>query len=325
MRYTRMTEPLAPFSPALDRSRPAHDWFWETEQYRVKVQAYSNAPPEFTVQKIDFGPDLKRYRAAAERATGTDVTCYKSRRRREAPAPDTPRDPESIERAQRRAKSQIRRLTMELAPNHFTTFTTREAGPDYLTPVQWSEMWSYFVGLLRRAGLEFEYVAVLERHPKNPAHLHLHVAWRGSVHYKTLRRLWHIAVLHQRGVKVYKTQYGDDSPGNIQDQPIKAPRGSYKQTRKIAKYIAKYITKDLISEFNKKRYWVSRGVNVMAARIFWLSALDQSDAIREALDMFGHWHHGVGEHGACPYPVFRPSDRVAWICVDPEKTPPPPF
>lgn len=325
MRHTRMTDNLPPFTPLVDRSRPLHDWFWETEQYRVKVQRYSNAPPEFTVQKIDFGPDLKRYRRAAENARTTEASCFRQRARREPPPPDAPRDSESVERSQRRAKTQIRKITTELAPNHFTTFTTRESGPDYLTPADWSEMWSRFVALMRQAGHDFEYVCVLERHPKNPAHLHLHVAWRGHAHYRIMRRFWHIAVLRQKGVKASATQYGDQSPGNIQDQPVKAPRGSYKQVRKIAKYIAKYITKDLISEFNKKRYWVSKGVDLQAAKLFWLGSLDQSDAIREALSMFGEWNHGIGEHGACPHPIFRPSDRVAWICVDPESTPPPPF
>jgi hypothetical protein len=314
-----------PFTPTIDRAKPLHDWWWETEQYRLKLQTYSNAPPEFTVQKIDFGPDLKRYRSAAERAQNTEASCFRVRAARTPPDPDTPRDEESIERSQRRAKTQIRKITNELAPNHFTTFTTREAGPDYFTPQHWAQIWARFVGLMRQAGQSFEYVAVLERHPKNPAHLHLHVAWRGDCHYKIMRRLWHIAVLRQNGVKATKTQYGDASPGNIQDQPIKAPRGSYKQVRKIARYISKYITKDLISEFNKKRYWVSKGVDLMEAKIFWLDALNQGDAIREALSMFGQWDDRLGPKGGCPHSIFRPSDRVAWIPIDPEDTPPPPF
>lgn len=325
MRHTRMTDTLDPFAPLVDRSAPLHDWFWEHEQYRVKVQRYSSAPPEYTIQKIDFGPTFNRYRHAAENSRTTEASCFNQRRRRLPPEPGTSRDPESIERAQRRAKSQIRRLTTELAPNHFTTFTTRETGPDYFTPSQWSEMWGRFVALMRQAGHDFEYVCVLERHPKNPAHLHLHVAWRGHAHYRIMRRLWHIAVLRQKGVSASATQYGDQSPGNIQDQPIKAPRGSFKQVRKIARYISKYITKDLISEFNKKRYWVSKGVDLQAAKVFWLSALNQGDAIREALSMYGEWDHRIGEHGACPHPLFRPSDRVAWICVDPDSSPPPPF
>ena len=27
---------------------------------------------------------------------------------------------------------------------------------------------------------DFQYVSVLERHPTNPDHLHMHVAWRGE-------------------------------------------------------------------------------------------------------------------------------------------------
>lgn len=324
MRYTRMIDDLL-ITPQIDRTRPLHDWWWETEQYRLKVQEYSNSPTEYTIQKIDFGPELKRYRSAGERSQNTEVSCFRTRKTREAPDPETPRDPESIERAQRRAKTQIRKITTELAPNHFTTFTTREAGPDYLNPQQWAEMWGYFVGMVRKAGLEFEYVGVLERHPKNPDHLHLHVAWRGNAHYKILRRLWHIAILHQRGVKATKTQYGDDAPGNIQDQPVKAPRGSYKQTRRIARYISKYITKDLISEFNKKRYWVSKGVDLMASKVFWLNSLSIQDALREGLSMFGDWDYSTGGDGSCPYNIFLPSDRVAWVCVDPDRKPPCPF
>ena len=33
---------------------------------------------------------------------------------------------------------------------------------------------------LRLAGVDFQYVSVLERHPTNPDHLHMHVAWRGE-------------------------------------------------------------------------------------------------------------------------------------------------
>ena len=115
---------------------------------------------------------------------------------------------------------------------------------------------------------------------------------------------------------------GSDSPGNIQNQPVKASNGSYKQARKIAKYISKYITKDLISEFNKKRYWPSKGINVETAQVFWLDAVSRSDAIREACQMFGQWDY---ESSSPAQKFFMPSDRVFWFAVDPDKTPPPPF
>jgi hypothetical protein len=183
-------------------------------------------------------------------------------------------------------------------------------------------MWASFLALVRRAGLNFEAVAVLERHPKNPQHLHLHVAWRGSAHYNFLRRLWHIAITSHKGERVSKMVRGDNSPGNIQDQPIKAPRGSFKQVRKIAKYISKYITKDLISEFNKKRYWPTKGIDLAAAQVFWLESLTQFEAIREACRLLGQWDD---ELGLCPQNLFRPSERVAWCAIDPGLSPPPPF
>jgi hypothetical protein len=232
------------------------------------------------------------------------------------------RSSESIERSQRRAKTNLRLLVTELAPNHFCTFTIREAGPDYLTAESWSTIWASFVRLVRHAGIDFEYVAVLERHPSNPLHLHLHAAIRGNVHYNFLRRLWHIAICAHRGLRITKMMRGADSPGNIQDQPVKAPRGSYKQVRKIARYISKYITKDLISEFNKKRYWPSKGIDLEAAAVYWLDSLTMAESIREACLMLGQWDE------ATDLPAqrfFCPSDRIAWCALDPGATPPPPF
>ena len=72
-------------------------------------------------------------------------------------------------------------------------------------------------------------------------------------------------------VVVKKVLRGPDSLGNVQDRQIKASAGSYRHTEKIAKYIGKYITKDLISEFNKKRYWQSAGISIEEAQVYWLS------------------------------------------------------
>lgn len=305
-------DPLAPaYTPV-----PRHGFVSNPIQYRLEIQRFNNCPPEFKVRQIDFTRDIEAYERAAL-AGQTRV----SRRRGPRVAPLV-RDEESIERSQWRAKTQIRKVVCELAPNHFTTFTTRESGPDYLNPGDWREMWARFIRLVSAAGIDFQFVAVLERHPSNPQHLHLHVAWRGHANYNILRKLWHISVARQQGIDIRSMQRGAHSPGNIQDKPVKAPRGSFKQVRKIAKYISKYITKDLIAEFNKKRYWVSRGVSVVAAQLFWLDSLSAAEAIREGCRMVGQWDD---EWGICPQDYFRPSDRVFWCAVDPEKTPPPPF
>ena len=84
------------------------------------------------------------------------------------------------------------------------------------------------------AGVDFQYVSVLERHPTNPDHLHMHVAWRGEgfVNYNMLRRFWHMAIGKRAGVVVKKVLRGPDSLGNVQDRQIKASAGSYRHTEK---------------------------------------------------------------------------------------------
>jgi hypothetical protein len=308
------------FENPVDRTKPVHFWAGETEQFRLKVQRYSSTPPEFTVQRISFDGVLAQYRKAAEFSRSVESSVPAPRRARVDPGAD--RSEESIENSQRRAKTNVRKLVTELAPNHFSTFTTREAGPVYFTSADWRDIWAHFVALVRSAGLDFGYVAVLERHPKNPQHLHLHVAWRGVANYNFLRRLWHIAIARHKGQRLTKMARGDDAPGNIQDEPVKAPRGSFKQVRKIARYISKYITKDLICEFNKKRYWPSKGIDLASAQVFWLDSLTQAEAIREACLMLGQWDD---EFGLTPQHLFSPSERVCWCAIDPDKSPPPPF
>lgn len=300
-----------------DTSKPAHLWFDEQVQYRLKIRSFSKAPPEVTVQKISFEAEYDRYRNAYE--NGFSRCGSKGGKRTN---PGEARDPESIERSARRAKTNLRLRVVELAPSNFCTFTTREVGPDYLDADDWRSIWAHFVRLIRAtSGAEFEYVAVLERHPSNPEHLHLHCAFRGRWHYNLLRRLWHIAIGHHRGVSIKKMMRGSDAPGGIQDRPVKAARGSFKQVRKVAKYLSKYITKDAVTQFNRKTYMSSKGVNVIDAKVYWLDSLDHADAIREAFMMIGQWDEELG----ITQQIFMPSDRVCWCAIDPEKSPPPPF
>ena len=174
---------------------------------------------------------------------------------------------------------------------------------------------------MKLSGMDFEYVAVPERHPKNPEHFHLHVAYRGRTPFNLMRRLWHMSLEARHGRRVTKIMRGADSPGNIDVQSIKG-RTDVKRCRKIAKYISKYITKDLIAEFNRRRYWPSKGINVQDAKVYWLDSLNMTDAIREACMMLGEWEFLIG---APAQKIFCPSDRVAWFAVEPERSPPPPF
>lgn len=289
----------------------------EQVQYRAKVQRFTSSPPEITIQQVDFSSDVDRYRRAYENGMHS---CFQ---RRGGPrvASIGGQTEEDLERARRRAKTRVRKLVKELVPNHFSTFSTREKSP-YLSAEDWKTMWGYFVRYLRDAGVDFQYVAVLERHPSNPEHLHMHVAWRGEgfVNYNMLRRFWHMAIGKHRGFKVSRVLRGDASPGNVQDRKIKASAGTYRHTEKISRYIGKYITKDLISDFNKKRYWQSSGITISEAQVFWLDALSMPEALREGLGMFGLWDTGLDAPVQRP---FNPSDRVAWLAVDPRSLEPP--
>lgn len=288
---------------------PRHDWYLDPEQYRVKLRTFSRMPPEITVQRVSFDRDRIAYENAYHRGNHSAFP------RRARPDPDKPRDDESVERSQRRAKTAVRLTVTELAPTALVTFTTREV----LTLDQLLWCWEHFTRSLRRSGMEFEYVAVPERHPSNPDHLHLHVAYRGRTPFGVLRRLWHVALEALKGRRVTCILRGKESPGNIDVQKVKA-REDLRRIRKIARYVSKYITKDLIAEFNRRRYWPSKGINLPAAQAFWLHSLSMSDAIREACVLVGQWDH---ESDAPGQKLFHPSDRVAWFAVDPERTPPP--
>lgn len=294
---------------SVDRTKPRYHFFEEVEQYRIKVQRFSRVPCEVTVQRISFERDQIQYTRAAENGVSHVSTTRKKR------DPDRPRDAESVDRSQRRSKTAVRLRVTELAPSSLVTFTTRKV----LNLDDLAAVWERYVRLARQVEPGFEYVCVPEPHPSNPDHFHLHAAVRGKLGRDTMRRLWHIALEAQEGRRVTTILRGAASPGNIDDQPIKG-RDTVKRIRKIGRYISKYITKALVERFNRRRYWPSKGIDVESAQVFWLDSLSQADAIREACLMLGHW-----DVVAPAFKVFRPSDRVAWYCVDLDQLPAPPF
>jgi hypothetical protein len=84
------------------------------------------------------------------------------------------------------------------------------------------------------------------------------------------------------------------------------------RVRRIARYLAKYITKDLISEFNRKRYWQSSSISLESARVYWLDSISQVEAIAEACGILGV---------SLSSNPFIPSERVAWWSLDPSPGP----
>lgn len=311
-----MVEPL--FNPVRDRTKPQHSWASshgtdadgeELYQYRVKRQQYSRMPAEFTVQRICFDRDFAAYKRAAE--NGYSDTRRRGYRREK---PDF-QDPEDVERSMRRAKTAVRKKVTELAPTAFVTFTTRRI----LSMDELLWVWRHFCRLMKAGGFEFEYVTVPERHADGK-HLHLHTAYRGRVNIATMRRFWHMALEAREGRRVSVTLRGAESPGNIDVQKIRAG-DQLRRVRKVARYISKYITKDLIAEFNRKRYWPSKGINLEDAQAFWLDARTMDNAILEASEMFGL----LEAEGVPCQTWWKPGDRIAYLALDPDQLPAPPF
>lgn len=305
-----MFEDNTPLWP-IPNENPLHSIFVEEVQYRVKFQTFSKSPSELTVQRVSHQRDVDRYLRAGQNGF---TNAFPSPRRGARTARVVP-DDESVERSQRRAKTKLRLAVTELAPNQFLTFSTRKVYPlDIL-----AKIWARFVVLAKTVDPDFDYVAVPELHPNGlPGHYHLHVACRLRSSCKNSTRFWHMALESYEGRRVTHILSGVASPGYCKprNEGLNAKHG-YKRARKIAKYISKYVTKELVERFNKKRYWISKGINVLQAQVFWLQSLTQGEAIREACSAFGVW-----DVVAPAFKAFLPSERVFWMPFDVQHEPP---
>jgi hypothetical protein len=174
------------------------------------------------------------------------------------------------------------------------------------------------------SGEDFPYVAVPERHPKNPKHWHLHVAVRGWLKLKIARHIWWNCC-------------GGRGLGNIDIKYIKVgverltgiPLGPLARSAKIARYISKYMSEDLMFAHrpDKKRYWRSE-FDLPQARRFWLQTRpgqqeSLSFALVEVLDRFGLTGAGLSHFGF-------PDRSGFWLSFSPDAsalqtTHPPPF
>lgn len=226
--------------------------------FRAKVQEFSNGGFEVVISSIN----LQRH---------SDMAAMYLKR---GPRLERKGDQESIDKARRRAKRSVRLKCKEMGADHLVTFTTRATISRDELKAAWGRFTDNVSYHLKR---KFEYVCVVEPHPTNPDHLHLHAAIRGRLTAREMvifRRCWYIA-LGGNG-----TERGKDVPGGFNIQQIKARSGSLRMMDKIASYISKYITKDTSTAFNKKRYWASK-IDLVEARAYWLKARTLVDALAE--------------------------------------------
>ena len=189
-------------------------------------------------------------------------------------------DAESDQKSARKAKRTVRLKCKEMGADHLVTFTTRDVtvDKDALRSI-WSKFTDNVSYHLKR---KFSYVCVPERHPTNPGHWHLHAAICGRLSARDMvifRRCWYIALGGKGNEK------GADAPGGFNIKLIRVRGGAHRRMDKIASYISKYITKELCSEFNKKRYWASK-IDLILARAYWLKSRDLDGAYLEFLKDF---------------------------------------
>lgn len=246
-------------------------------QYRVKVQPAGESL-EFVVRASDT-----RLPASADHRAFHGI----GRNARLVPADDADRA-DSLRRSVERSKRMVRLLAIQIKADRLVTFTTRET---YDRPTL-QVIWDRFHRLVRRLSGGFAYVAVPEPHPSNPDHLHIHAAIHGWININLLRKCWHAAIssvdgrARARSAAAGGSTSGACSPGNV-DVQFRGKALGLKKTRRIATYIGKYITKDVLPLFNKKRYWVTKGVRVPDAQRKWLNAENLTDAIKEVMREWG--------------------------------------
>lgn len=196
---------------------------------------------------------------------------------------------DSREFCARRAKSKVRRIARTLGLDRMLTFTTRELSTAYDDIV---EDWARFRRAIKAGHPGFAYVAVVEPHPQNPGHYHLHVAVRGFHDVNVLRRTWH-QVLRRR-------ISADGSPGNVQ---VEKKRGG--TAERIAKYLAKYLGKTFTEGAlaHRKSYWSAAKASVLKVARWFPAAETWLELEREL----------VGDECIREVQSFNPAPGVLWL------------
>lgn len=301
--------------PAFD-ALPLDAGIWRPNQWRAKITRFRPGGFEITVRAVDR-------EAARDRFAVTQGFGFPVKRR----APGEQPDPDNVRRARNRSKTKVRHLAKNMGVSHLLTLSTRQTSN---TRDEILAAWSRFLRLYSRVrGERLDFIAVIERHPTNREHLHLHAAVTSFLPVNLLRRLWYIA-LGGNG-----SERGDATPGGVHMRQIKAKNANRRAAR-ISRYIAKYMTKDTAEEFNKKRYSCSRGA-APDSESWWLQAPCGTDA-RTLADT---WSGMVAELLSLGIPLsFRSEDLFIfpgaagawfqWVPGDAEdmrgkSTDPPPF
>ena len=224
------------FVPVMFHDEPLKGWYRrsgsEYSDYSIvaKIQRFKAGGYEATLQWIDFNKMARLI--DMPRVTGKRV-------QREQNQND-------IARSTQRAKKTLRLKIKNMGGDRLLTLTRREKNiSEFWTIDQWSQAWKKFCRLVKRAGVEFDYVAVLEQHKKG--NYHLHVVINKHVPINVMRGCWWVCC-------------GGRGLGNV-DVSYKKHLTDFQRRAGCARYVSKYLSKQvkMAQFFNKKRYWSSKG------------------------------------------------------------------
>lgn len=191
---------------------------------------------------------------------------------------EKPIDPDAEtnnERAQRRAKSKVRKLVMTMKADRILTLTQRENIVDIVT---YNKLFVRFIKEVHKKYPEFKYVGVAE------------VQKRGAWHY-------HLAVSGWQDVGYLRACWRKFCDGNIDVTNPKTNGNHLKASPQIAGYLTKYMSKAFAdnNQLDKHRYRSSKGIELQQFTI-WLTAQSWSEAQIEAGNLIADTYGQIGSY-----------------------------
>lgn len=161
---------------------------------------------------------------------------------------------ESIARTKRTIKDYARNNDFD----YFVTLTINPKEYDSFSLESVYKMFDNFAHKLRRRHdnkmLDFAYLVVPEVQNETTQGIHLHGYIKGDLNLKIAKDKDNKNIKY-RGKQVYNVldwPYGFSTAVKIGN--------SIDDTLRCSSYITKYVTKELLLQFNKKRFWVSKGL-----------------------------------------------------------------
>lgn len=150
----------------------------------------------------------------------------------------------AVEESIRRTRSTIFDYALSNDFSHFVTFTFNPKKVDRYSFEATSNIMKYWLNRQKKHSPDFAYVIVPELHKDKAIHFHALIK-NYNGHLKKTNVI-------QNGKRVYNLvgfTAGFTNAQELDDDQVKA-----------AAYLTKYITKDMLSSFNKRRYWASKNL-----------------------------------------------------------------